>query len=85
MIEALSSKVRSVNSGTICGVETRTSRKAKNPASISATAAMAAKRAAPSDLTKAKNPCTRNLPRFFPLGNQAQGVRPTRQNLPSYG
>ena len=55
---------RSVNNGTICGVVIRIIRKEKKPISASVTAAMAAIRAAPSDFTKSKKPCT--------------GFRPTR-------
>ena len=50
MIEALSSTDRSVNSGIICGAVMRIIRNEKKPISASVTAAIAAIRAAPSDL-----------------------------------
>ena len=77
MIEALSSSDRSVNNGTICGVVMRTIRNEKKPTSASVTAAMAAIRAAPSDFTKSKKPCTGFRP------NLGRDVRRTRQDLPS--
>ena len=55
---AESSIDRSVNNGTICGVVMRIIRKEKKPISASVTAAIAAIRAAPSDFTKSKKPCT---------------------------
>ena len=58
MIEAELSTDRSVNNGTICGVVIRIIRNEKKPISASVTAAMAAIRAAPSDFTKSKKPCT---------------------------
>ena len=58
MIAAESSTDRSVNSGTICGVVMRIIRNEKKPISVSVTAAIAAIRAAPSDFTKLKKPCT---------------------------
>src|ERR1044072_5820407 len=61
MIEELSSMGRSVKSGTICGVVTRTIKNEKNPASVSATAAIAARRPAPSEVKitkKGKNVLT---------------------------
>src|SRR5581483_1781652 len=58
MIDALSSTDRSVNNGTICGVVICTIRKEKKPIRASVTAAIAAIRAAPSDLMKSKKPCT---------------------------
>ena len=58
MIEAESSTDRSVNNGTICGVVIRIIRNEKKPISASVTAAIAAIRAAPSDFTKSKKPCT---------------------------
>ena len=58
MIEALSSTERSVNNGTICGVVISTIRNEKKPIRASVTAAIAAIRAAPSDFTKSKKPCT---------------------------
>ena len=61
-IAAESSSDRSVNNGTICGVVIRIIRKAKKPISASVTAAMAAIRAAPSDLTKSTKPCTGFVP-----------------------
>ena len=48
---------RSLNSGVICGAVTRRMTKAKNPMSAAVTAAIAANRAAPSDLRKSKKPC----------------------------
>src|ERR1700682_3987338 len=53
-----SSRVRSVNSGVICGAVTRRMRKPKKPTSATVTAHIAAIRAAPSDLRKSSNPCT---------------------------
>jgi hypothetical protein len=53
-----SSTDRSVNNGTMVGVVIWTIRNEKNPISASVTAAMAANRAAPSDFTKSKKPCT---------------------------
>ena len=58
MIAAESSNVRSVNNGVICGAVTRRIRKAKKPTSATVTAAIAAIRAAPSDLNNSTNPCT---------------------------
>jgi hypothetical protein len=57
-IEAESSIDRSVNSGTICGAVIRIMTNEKKPISVSVTAAIAANRAAPSDFTKSKKPCT---------------------------
>ena len=65
-IAAESSSDRSVNSGTICGAVTRMIRKEKKPISASVTAAIAAIRAAPSDFTKSKKPCTGFVPREAP-------------------
>ena len=62
MMVELSSIDRSVNNGTICGVVIRIIRKEKKPISASVTAAIAAIRAAPSDLTKSKKPCTWLVP-----------------------
>src|SRR6185437_5847955 len=53
---------RSVNSGTICGVVIRIIKKEKKPIRASVTAPMAAIRAAPSDFTKSKKPCTGLFP-----------------------
>ena len=58
MIDALSSTERSVNNGTICGVVIWIIRNEKKPIRVSVTAAIAAIRAAPSDFTKSKKPCT---------------------------
>src|SRR6185437_2213564 len=58
MIDALSSTERSVNNGTICGVVIWIMRNEKKPIRASVTAAIAANRAAPSDFTKSKKPCT---------------------------
>ena len=58
MIDALSSGGRSVNNGTICGVVIWIIRNEKKPIRASVTAAIAAIRAAPSDFTKSKKPCT---------------------------
>ncbi len=69
MIEALSSTDRSVNNGTICGVVIWIIRNEKKPIRASVTAAIAAIRAAPSDFTKSKKPCT-GLP--TPQGREAR-------------
>ena len=53
-----SSTDRSVNNGTMVGDVIWIIRKAKKPMSASVTAAIAAIRAAPSDFTKSKKPCT---------------------------
>src|SRR3954451_20390399 len=53
-----SSNERSVNSGVICGAVTRSIKMAKKPTSATVTAAMAAIRAAPSDLRNSVSPCT---------------------------
>src|SRR5689334_5939870 len=58
MIDALSSSERSVNNGTICGVVIWSMKNEKKPIRASVTAAIAAIRAAPSDFTKSKKPCT---------------------------
>src|SRR6185437_4310245 len=58
MIDALSSTERSVNNGTICGVVIWIMRNEKKPIRANVTAAIAAIRAAPSDFTKSKKPCT---------------------------
>ena len=68
MIDALSSTERSVNNGTICGVVIRIIRNEKKPIRVSVTAAMAAIRAAPSDFTKSKKPCTGFI---LPAGREA--------------
>jgi hypothetical protein len=62
MIEPESSGDRSVNKGTICGVVIRTIKNEKKPINVSVTAAMAAIRAAPSDLTNWKKACTGSRP-----------------------
>src|SRR5262245_27959871 len=64
-IDAESSKVRSVNRAVICGAVTRRIRNAKKPTSATVTAAIAAIRAAPSDLNNSNNPCT-SWPREHP-------------------
>ena len=79
MIDALSSTERSVNNGTICGVVIWIIRNEKKPIRASVTAAIAAIRAAPSDFTKSKKPCT-GL--FLPADGRAN-ARLTRQDLPS--
>ena len=78
MIEPESSTDRSVNNGTICGVVIRIMRNEKKPISASVTAAIAAMRAAPSDFTKSKKPCTGFRPTL-----RRVIVRLTRQDLPS--
>ena len=58
MIAAESSSDRSENSIVICGAVMRMIRNAKNPTSATATATMAAIRAAPSDFRNSTSPCT---------------------------
>ena len=58
MMAEESSIDRSVNNGTICGVDMRTTRNEKKPTRARVTAAIAAMRAAPNDFTKSKKPCT---------------------------
>ena len=53
-----SSSDRSENSMVICGAVIRSISKAKNATSATVTAAIAAIRAAPSDLTNSTSPCT---------------------------
>jgi hypothetical protein len=60
-----------VNSGAICGVVIHTMRSEKKLMSESVTAAMAAMRAAPSDFTKSKKPCTGFLPAKGRVGERA--------------
>ena len=62
MIALESSSDRSVNNGAICGVVIWIIKNEKKPMSASVTAAIAAIRAAPSDFTKLKKPCTGFLP-----------------------
>ena len=75
MIDALSSTERSVNNGTICGVVIWIIRNEKKPIRASVTAAIAAIRAAPSDFTKSKKPCTGFVP---PAGAPKRAPHPAR-------
>src|ERR1019366_6329441 len=61
-------RLRSVNSGVICGAVTRRMRNPKKPTSATVTAHIAAIRAARSDLRKSSNPCTGIRPGNFRPG-----------------
>ena len=81
MMAEESSNERSVNNGVICGAVTRTIRMAKKPTSVTVTAAIAAIRAAPSDLRKSASPCTGPGPVTSPPGKNCpvHGYRPVNR------